>query len=83
MVKVDGSEFEFRNPPHFMNIAIREHRDAYYETEYVLETYFRHPNVAPFLANRMIERFGVSNPSPRYIEVVATGMCIMLFRISF
>lgn len=75
MVKVKGSEvFKFRNPPHFINIAIREPRDAIYETDYVLETYFYHSNVAPFIAKTMIKRFGISNPSPRYVETVATGM---------
>jgi len=73
-VTIAGSEnFKFRNPPHFMNIAIRDHRDAYYETDYVLETYLHHSNVAPFLAKRMIQRFGISNPSPRYVKVVATA----------
>ena len=75
-VKVNGSSgFEFRNPPHYLNIAIRDQRDAIYETEDVLETYFHHPNVAPFLARRLIERFGMSNPSPRYVQEVATGTC--------
>ena len=75
MVKIKGSDaFKFRNPPHFMNIALREPRDAMYETDYVLETYFYHPNVAPFLAKGMIKRFGISNPSPRYVKAVATGM---------
>ena len=29
------------------------------------------PNVAPFIARRMIQRFGVSNPSPTYLRDVA------------
>ena len=31
----------------------------------------KHPNTAPFLASRMIQRFGTSNPSPAYIRAVA------------
>ncbi len=73
-IEVTGSsEFKFRNPPHFVNIAVREPRDAIFETDAVLETYFHHENVAPFLALRIIQRFGISNPSPRYIEAVATA----------
>eukprot|EP00586_Coscinodiscus_wailesii_P017163 CAMPEP_0172518280 /NCGR_PEP_ID=MMETSP1066-20121228/290722_1 /TAXON_ID=671091 /ORGANISM="Coscinodiscus wailesii, Strain CCMP2513" /LENGTH=2420 /DNA_ID=CAMNT_0013300633 /DNA_START=56 /DNA_END=7314 /DNA_ORIENTATION=- len=73
-VDISGSdEFKFRNPPHFVNIAVREPRDAVYETDAVLETYFFHDNVAPFLALRIIQRFGISNPSPRYIKTVATA----------
>ena len=38
-------------------------RDAQYETEAVLDTYFYHDNVAPFLCPRIMQRFGFSNPS--------------------
>ena len=48
-----------------------ETRDAYYETEAVIDHYFHNPNVPPFLAKNFIQHFGVSNPSPRYIETVA------------
>lgn len=39
----------------------------------VLESYFYHPNVPPFLAIHFIQRLGISNPSPRYVETVATA----------
>lgn len=74
VVEISGaSQYSFRNPPSFMNIGLREPRDAIYETNEVLENYFFHDNVAPFLAYRIIQRFGISNPSPRYIESVSTG----------
>ena len=66
-----GTTYEFRNPPHFLNVGKPESRDAIYETEAVLDHYFYHPNTAPFLATRMIKRFGFSNPSPRYVNRVA------------
>lgn len=73
-VEVSGStQFKFRNPPHFLNIAVREPPDGIYETDAVMETYFHHQNVAPFLALRIIQRFGISNPSPRYIETEVTA----------
>ena len=73
-IEIQGaSEFQFRNPPHHLNVAVREPRDAAYETDAVLESYFYHDNVAPFLALRIIQRFGISNPSPRYMEAVATA----------
>jgi hypothetical protein len=31
-----------------------------------------HPNVPPFIARQLIQRFVASNPSPEYIERVAT-----------
>ncbi len=74
VVQIRGaSEYSFRNPPSFINLAQHEPRDAVYETDAVLENYFYHDNVVPFLAYRIIQRFGVSNPSPRYIESVSSG----------
>ena len=67
------TNFSFRNPPQFLNFALHDRRDAEYETEAVLDHLFYHENVAPFLATAMLKRFGVSNPSPRYIKVVATA----------
>jgi len=82
-VKISNSNlFKFRNPPSFMNLGFREKRDAIYETNAVLENYFYNDNVAPFLSMRLIQRFGISNPSPRYIETVATGMRFLTFIIN-
>ncbi len=38
-----------------------------------LDTIFRHPNVGPFIARRLIQRLVTSNPSPEYIGRVATA----------
>ena len=65
------SDYRFRNPPHFLNLAVMEHRDAHYETDALLDHFFFHPNTAPFIAKRLIQRFGTSNPSPRYIKTVS------------
>jgi uncharacterized protein (DUF1501 family)/uncharacterized protein (DUF1800 family) len=65
--------YSFRNPPHFNNFFIPDIRDAQYETDAVLEHYFNHDNTAPFLATRIIQRFGISNASPRYVETAATA----------
>ena len=32
-----------------------------------------HENTAPFLAIRFAQRFGISNPTPRFVEVIATA----------
>ncbi|MBS1795144.1 MAG: DUF1800 family protein [Acidobacteria bacterium] len=37
-----------------------------------LDIVFNHPNVAPFVATRLIRAFVTSNPSPAYIERIAT-----------
>jgi len=69
----DGStrNYSFRSAPHFINLLDYYQRDAYTETDAVLEHYFHHKNTAPFLAIRFIQRFGISNPSPRFVKTVA------------
>jgi uncharacterized protein (DUF1501 family) len=51
----------------------RTTRDAEHETQAILDYYFNHPNVPPFFANNMIQRFVTSNPSPAYVLRVATA----------
>ena len=36
-----------------------------------LDSIFNHPNVGPFIAQRLIQRLVTSNPSPQYVERVA------------
>lgn len=74
IVQISGStSYRFRNPPSFINIAKPDTRDAIYETDAVLDHFFYHSNTAPFLVTQLIKRFGISNPSYRYIDVVATA----------
>ncbi len=70
-VAIIGTAFSFRNPPTFMNLASPESRDAHYETDAVLDHYFYNTNTPTFLSIRLIQRFGISNPSPSYIAAVA------------
>ena len=46
-------------------------RQVHDEIQAALDQLLFHPNTAPFLALRFIQRFGVSNPSPGYIRRVA------------
>lgn len=39
----------------------------------VIEHFFHHPSHAPFLATRLIQRFGISNPSRGFVERVASA----------
>ena len=41
--------------------------------EMALDTIFEHPNVGPFLARQLIQRFTASNPEPEYVARVATA----------
>jgi len=77
-VQIRSLSLSFRNPVHFISMHDPDVRDMEYETDAVLDHLFYHPSHAPFLALRMIQRFGNSNPSPGLVERVArayqTGM---------
>ena len=46
---------------------------AMYETEALLDHLFFHPNTAPFITHRLIQRLTTSNPSPKYVKAVSTA----------
>lgn len=50
-------------------IAVGTPGDQAMET--ALDTLFQHPNVPPFIARQLIQRFVTSNPSPAYVYRVA------------
>ena len=70
-VEIKNTGVRFRNPVHFISMVDQDLRDMHYETKAVIDTFFHHPSHPPFLAIRMIQRFGISNPSPGFIERVA------------
>jgi len=68
----DGS-IQFRNPVSFWSLPDATSRDAEYELDAALQHYFYHPNVASFIGGKLAQRFGISNPSPRYLKEIATA----------
>lgn len=82
IVNIDGSDVSFRNAVHFISVSEPEARDAHHETDAALDHYFYHPNVAPFLAIRFAQRFGISNPSPRYVETIAAAFRTGLYKFT-
>lgn len=74
-VFIPGSEFQFRNPVHFNSLVYSEGSatTAQHEVDALLNHLFFHRNTAPFVARHLIQRFGVSNPSPRYVGAVASA----------
>ena len=71
IVSVANGAFSFRNPVKFHSFIRPSIRDAEHETEALIDHLFWHKNVAPFMARRLIQRMTSSNPSPRYVGVVA------------
>lgn len=56
----------------FDGIVLPAGRDAEPELDAALDAIFRHPNVAPFIARQLIQRLVTSNPTPAYVDRVAT-----------
>lgn len=67
---IELGAFSFRNPVHFVSFTEPARRDAMYETDALIDHFFYHPNTAPFIAYRLIQRLVTSNPSPRYVAAV-------------
>ena len=70
-VNLVGTTLSFPNPVHFISLAEPTERDALYETDAAIDQLFYHKNTAPFIARHLAQRFGHSNPTPRYIETIA------------
>ena len=68
-----GTTHSFRNVPHFISLKYASSSDMVAEIEAMINMLLTHDNTAPFLASKMIKHLVTSNPSPRYIQVVATA----------
>jgi uncharacterized protein (DUF1800 family) len=42
------------------------------DLSFALDNIFKHPNIAPFISKQLIQRLVTSNPTPAYVERVAT-----------
>ena len=66
-------EKSFRNPPVIGADDALSRRSAVFEIQSLLEHLVNHPNTAPFIAYRLIQRFVTSSPSSQYVHAVATA----------
>ncbi|WP_334028574.1 DUF1800 domain-containing protein [Alteromonas sp. P256] len=57
----------------FLNFTIAPDTPAEQSISLALEHIMSHPNVAPFVAKQLIQRFVTSNPRPQYVARVATA----------
>ncbi len=56
----------------FLGTTIPAGTDGVQSMKLALDAIFAHPNVAPFISKQLIQRLVVSNPSPAYVQRVAT-----------
>lgn len=54
------------------NVILPAGQDGQQDLDDALDNIFNHPNVAPFVSIRLIQRLTTSNPSPGYVQRVAT-----------
>lgn len=47
--------------------------NALQDVQLAIDNAFWHPNVAPFISHQLIQRFVTSNPTPAYVQRVATA----------
>jgi uncharacterized protein (DUF1800 family) len=56
----------------FLGKTIAAGTDGVTSLKIALDHIFAHPNVAPFISKQLIQKFVTSNPSPAYVQRVAT-----------
>jgi uncharacterized protein (DUF1800 family) len=56
----------------FLGTTIPAGTDGVASLKIALDTIFAHPNVAPFVSKQLIQRLVTSNPTPAYVQRVAT-----------
>ena len=59
-------------PKQVLNVAIPASADGPGAMKIALDTLANHPNVGPFIGRQLIQRLVSSNPSPAYVQRVAT-----------
>ena len=56
----------------FLGTTIPANTDGVASLKIALDTLFAHPNVAPFISKQLIQHLVTSNPTPAYVQRVAT-----------
>ena len=56
----------------FLGKTIPAGTDGVASLKIALDTIFAHPNVAPFISKQLIQRLVTSNPTPAYVQRIAT-----------
>jgi uncharacterized protein (DUF1800 family) len=70
-MKMTESNHQSTTPNTFLGKTIPAGTTGVQSLEIILDTLFKHPNVGPFIAQRLILRLVTSNPSPQYVARVA------------
>ncbi len=60
----------------FLGRTIPAGTDGVASIDIALDTLVAHPNIAPFIAKQLIQRFVTSNPTPQYVQRVANAFTV-------
>jgi uncharacterized protein (DUF1800 family) len=71
-MQFDAFQHESSEKVILKNLTIPANQTGMQDLTMALDTLFNHPNVGPFLGRRLIQRLVKSNPTPAYIDRVAT-----------
>ncbi len=74
-------EFHSLEEKHFLGTTIAANTDGNTSIEIALDAIFEHPNVGPFLARQLIQRFITSDPTPSYVSRVSQAFDSGLFSL--
>lgn len=66
-------EFHSTQEKSFLGTTIPAGTSVEDSIDMALDTLVSHPNVGPFIGHRLIQRFVTSNPTPAYVQRVATA----------
>lgn len=66
-------DFHSRSEKRFLGVLIPANTSGEASMRIALDTLFNHPNTAPFIGRQLIQRLVTSNPSPAYVQRVATA----------
>jgi len=65
-------DFHDKGPKTLLNgFEVPAGQSAYEDLTMALDNIFNHPNVGPFIARQLIQRFVTSNPSPQYVSDIS------------
>lgn len=63
----------------FLDVVIPANTNGFDSVNLAIDGIFNHPNVPPFIARQLIQRFTASHPEPAYVERVATAFATGTF----
>ncbi len=72
MVQTQNGRFRATGTANFLGVTVADVSNVSASLKTALDTLFNHPNHAPFISKQLIQRLVTSNPSPAYVQRIAT-----------